>query len=98
LVFIQEKHQAERNDSSGSDQEEVVRLIARAIALTDELNALHNEETTSIYKKYNESTKENKASRAELEGYKQIARELVKRVRSEKSAVDLIYDLKKDLE
>lgn len=98
LVFIQEKHQAERNNSSAADQEEVVGLIARAITLTDELNVLHNEETTGAYRRCSESARESKASQAELEGYKQIARELVKRVRSEKTAVELIYDIKKDLE
>lgn len=97
LMFMHEKYRAEKNSTEAFDHEESELLLERAKALAETLRRIYDEETSRLRSEYDASARKNREVCAELAGYKKIVKELVTRIRKEKSAADLVYDLRKDL-
>eukprot|EP00866_Antonospora_locustae_P002507 jgi/Antlo1/2507/482 len=97
LVFMHERYRAEKNSTESLDHEEAERLLERARSLAESLKKIYDEETRRLRSECDVCVKKNREVCAELSGYKKIVKELVTRIRREKSAADLVYDLRKDL-
>lgn len=97
LVFMHERYRAEKNSTGALDHEEAELLLERARSLAESLKKVYDEETSKLRSEYDVCVRKNKEICVELAGYKKIVKELVTRIRKEKSAADLVYDLRKDL-
>lgn len=97
LVFMHERYRAEKNSTEALDHEEAELLLERARSLAESLKKIYDEETSRLRSECDVCQRKNKEVCAELAGYKKIVKELVTRIRREKSAADLVYDLRKDL-
>lgn len=97
LVFMHERYRAEKNSTEALDHEEAELLLERARSLAESLKKIYDEETSKLRSECDVCQRKNREVCAELAGYKRIVKELVTRIRREKSAADLVYDLRKDL-
>lgn len=98
LSLMHEKYKSMHFNMENINQEESKKLVERANSLIEQMKSLYEEDKHTMKLKNDELSKESKSLKTELQGYKQIVKELVKRIRSDKSAIDLVYSIKKDLD
>lgn len=97
LSLMSEKYRSGQSSLENVDQEEKIKLVERVTSLLDQMKSLYEEEEYIMKLKSDGLSKQNEALEAEVEGYKKIVRELVKRIRNEKSATELVHSIKKDI-